>query len=85
MILKLFSGNYLFKLVSLFTLIILLASCGAGRTGLSRKSSTTALQKDVLDFSKNILASLTDIQARGQTLLTAQALLRMYSESSVSD
>jgi lipoprotein Spr len=55
MILKLFSGNYLFKLVSLITLIILLASCGAGKTGLSRKGSTTALQKDVLDFSKKHL------------------------------
>ncbi|MDD4008390.1 MAG: NlpC/P60 family protein [Fermentimonas sp.] len=52
---KVFSVGYLIKLVSISTLIVLLASCGAGRTGLSRKSTATPLQKDVLDFSKKYL------------------------------
>ncbi|MDD4776882.1 MAG: NlpC/P60 family protein [Fermentimonas sp.] len=52
---KVFSGNYFIKLVSITTLIVLLASCGAGRTGLSRKSTTTPQQKDVLDYSKKYL------------------------------
>lgn len=52
---KVFSAGYLIKLVSISTLIVLLASCGAGRTGLSRKSTATPLQKDVLDFSKKYL------------------------------
>src|SRR5690554_527737 len=49
------SGNKVLKLVSFTTLLVILASCGAGKTSLSRKRSTTALQKEVLDYSNKFL------------------------------
>lgn len=52
---KVFSGKDLFKLVSLVTLITILASCGASKMPVSPKSSDTTLQKDVLDYSKKHL------------------------------
>lgn len=49
------SGNKVLKLVSFTTLLVILASCGAGKTSLSRKRSTTALQKEVLNYSNKFL------------------------------
>lgn len=55
MYLKAFSENKVLKFISLTTLLVILASCGAGRTSLSRYSTATTLQNDVLEYSKKLL------------------------------
>lgn len=53
--LKEYSVNRFIKFVSFSVLLVVLASCGAGKTGLSHKSHTTSLQKDIIDYSKKFL------------------------------
>ncbi len=52
---KILFENKVLKFVSLATLLVVLASCGAGRTSLSYKNTDASLRTDILNYSEKFI------------------------------